>query len=190
MTSVTILWRRLDEPGHEAARLIALDSSWHLTGTAVFAHGGQPCRLDYLIICDSWWRTVSAQVLGWVGAEAIKIDISVDAARRWRLQGAERREVDGCFDVDLNFSPSTNLLPIRRLTLAIGQEAKVRAAWLRFPGLTLEPLEQLYRRLDDVTYRYESAGGRFAVDLQVTAAGFVARYPGFWQAEDIRPPER
>ena len=34
----------------------------------------------------------------------------------------------------------------------------MKAAWLRFPGFTLEPLEQLYRRVDDVIYRYESAG--------------------------------
>ena len=66
--------------------------------------------------------------------------------------------VAGCVDLDLNFSPSTNLLPIRRLNLSVGQEAAVRAAWLRFPSFILEPLEQLYRRVDATTYRYESAG--------------------------------
>lgn len=89
----------------------------------------------------------------------------------------------GCSDLDLNFSPSTNLLPIRRLGLAIGQEMAVRAAWLRFPSFTLEPLEQLYRRIDAATYRYESAGGRFVTELQVNAAGFVTHYPDFWQVE-------
>lgn len=89
----------------------------------------------------------------------------------------------GCIDLDLNFSPSTNLLPIRRLGLAIGQEAVARAAWLRFPSFTLEPLEHLYRRIDATTYRYESAGGRFVTELQVNAAGFVTYYPNFWQVE-------
>lgn len=73
----------------------------------------------------------------------------------------------------LNFSPSTNLLPIRRLNLAIGQGAAVRAAWLRFPSFTLEPLEQVYRRIDPTTYRYESAGGRFVAELQVNDSGLV-----------------
>ena len=89
----------------------------------------------------------------------------------------------GCIDLDLGFSPSTNLLPIRRLGLAIGQEAKVQAAWLGFPSFTLEPLDQLYRRMDVATYHYESAGGRFVTELQVNVAGFVTRYPDFWQVE-------
>jgi len=37
----------------------------------------------------------------------------------------------------------------------------VTAAWLRFPDFTIEPLKQLYRRIDVSTYWYENAGGRF-----------------------------
>jgi len=91
--------------------------------------------------------------------------------------------VAGCIDLDLNFSPSTNLLPIRRLSLTVGEEASVRAAWLRFPSFTLEPLEQIYRRTGATTYVYESAGGRFVRELIVNEAGFVTLYPGIWQAE-------
>ena len=106
-----------------------------------------------------------------------------DAERRWRLDGAERPEVEGCLDIDLNFSPSTNLLPIRRLDLAVGEQASVRAAWLRFPSFSLEPLQQRYHRLDGGLYRYESGGGRFTADLLVDESGFVTRYPGVWEAE-------
>lgn len=183
MTDATVLWRRLDRPGHESARLFFEDPHWRLSGAAVLIHERQPCRLDYLVVCDAGWRTVSGRVAGWVGNERIAIEVAVDAARRWWLNGAERPEVAGCADLDLNFSPSTNLLPIRRLALAVGREAKVRAAWLRFPGFALEPLEQVYRRTGAATYRYESAGGRFVTDLEVDPAGFVTRYPGFWEVE-------
>jgi hypothetical protein len=67
--------------------------------------------------------------------------------------------------------------------LAVGQEARVQAAWLRFPGFTLEPLEQLYQRIEATTYHYESASGRFVTDIQVNETGFVTRYPNIWQAE-------
>jgi len=179
----SILWRRLDRSGHESARLDSRDSGWHLRGTAVFAHDQQPCRLDYLVVCDGQWRTLSGWVAGWVGNEAVEIELSVDSACRWRLNGKDCPDVTGCVDLDLNFSPSTNLLPIRRLGVAVGQEATVRAAWLRFPSFTLKPLEQRYRRIDQATYRYESGGGRFVAELTVNEAGLVTLYPGFCQAE-------
>jgi hypothetical protein len=91
--------------------------------------------------------------------------------------------VRGCVDIDLGFSPATNLLPIRRLALNIGKEAEVRAAWLSFPALTFEVLPQVYRRVGETTYRYESGGGTFVRELQVNAVGFVTSYPGLWQAE-------
>lgn len=89
----------------------------------------------------------------------------------------------GCLDLDLNFSPSTNLLPIRRLALAPGQSAEVKAAWLRFPSFTLEPFEQVYRHTAASTYWYELADGEFVRELTVNAAGFVTSYPDFWILE-------
>ncbi len=183
MTGGVILWRRLDRPGHEAARLDPENGMWRLRGTAVFAQEGQGCRLDYEVLCDGRWRSLSARVEGWVGSETVAVELASSREGRWRLNGADQAQVDGCVDLDLNFSPSTNLLPIRRLNLAVGAEASVRAAWLRFPGFRLEPLEQLYRRTGDRAYRYESAGGRFTADLEVDGAGFVLRYPGVWEFE-------
>ena len=183
MTGHSILWGRLDEPGHESARLIRWGSGWRLTGTAVFAHGSRPCRLEYQVDCDAGWQTLSGKVEGWVGEIIVGMEISVDRQRRWRMNGVECPAVVGCTDLDLNFSPSTNLLPIRRLGLTAGQGAEVRAAWLRFPGFTLEPLEQYYARIDEGLYRYESAGGGFVTELKVSEEGFVTDYPCFWGQE-------
>jgi hypothetical protein len=113
----------------------------------------------------------------------VSIDISVDGARRWRLDGIERQAVAGCFDLDLSFSPSTNLLPIRRLQLAVGEKTEVKAAWLRFPEFTLEPLNQSYRRIAAAAYWYEADGGRFITELAVNESGFVTSYPNFWEIE-------
>jgi hypothetical protein len=94
-------------------------------------------------------------------------------------------EVDGCVDIDLNFSPSTNLLPIRRLRLDVGDEVSARAAWLRFPDFRLEPLDQSYRRDAGGVYRYESRAGKFVAELSVNEAGFVTGYPDLWVIEAI-----
>jgi hypothetical protein len=143
--------------------------------------------LDYVVVCDEGWKTLSGRVTGWLGTELVEVEVTNEAGR-WRLNGVDSPAVAGCVDLDLNFSPSTNLLPIRRLGLAIGAEASVRAAWLRFPSFALEPLDQLYRRTGDATYRYESAAGAFVRDLRVNAAGFVTDYPGFWRPEGAAEP--
>lgn len=192
MRDGSILWRRLDQPGHDAARLVPQSPGWHLTGTAVFVSDERPCCLHYLVVCGPDWQTRSGRVTGWIGDAVVEVEVMADAGR-WRVNGDEWPDVSGYVDLDLNFSPSTNLLPIRRLGLAVGAEAPVRAAWLRFPSFALEPLDQRYRRTGEACYRYESAGGVFVRDLQVNAAGFVTEYPGFWQVEGAvesgdRPP--
>jgi uncharacterized protein len=182
----SILWRRLDRPGHEAARLRPVDLLlWQLDGASVFEYEGQSCRLNYVIACDQSWTTVSADVTGWVGKREVDVRIRVLEPGVWQLNGADCPQVNGCKDVDLNFSPSTNLLPIRRLNLSVGEGAKVRAAWLRFPTFTLEPLEQVYQRASEQSYRYESGGGKFVADLRVDRSGFVVEYGNFWSAESI-----
>jgi len=181
--AAAILWRRVDRPGHESARVSPGAAGWELAGTAVFAHEGKACGFNYTIACDREWRTKSADVVGWLGADAVRVNALVGEDGRWRVDGVDIPEIAGCVDVDLNFSPSTNLLPIRRLDLAVGEEKEVRAAWLRFPSFRFEPLEQTYRRLAESRYVYRSAGGRFERELDVDGNGFVLRYPGFWEVE-------
>lgn len=183
MTSAAIVWRILDDPGHEACRLESDASGWQITGAAVFSYEQQPCHLSYTIHCDAAWQTQSVAVHGWVGSRTVAIEISADAERRWQLNGRACQAVEGCFDIDLNFSPSTNMLPLRRLSPAIGQEIEVRAAWLRFPSFELEPLPQSYRRLDDANYHYESNGGSFVTTITFHESGLVAHYPNGWQVE-------
>ena len=178
-----ILWRRLDMPGHEVAELTALTTGWRLSGVAVLAHEGRPCRMAYDIECDAAWHTRRATIRGHVGGVPAHLDLACDAAGAWTANGAAVPALLGCIDVDLGFSPSTNLLPIRRLELAVGAHSPVRAAWVRFPELGLAVLEQVYTRTGPASYRYESAGGSFRRELTVNADGFVLDYPDFWRVE-------
>lgn len=179
-TDSSVLWRRVDQAGHDCARLSESVIGLVIHGTSVFAESGRPCRLDYRVMCDLEWRTVAARVTGWIGTSEIKLKISVNAAREWMLNGQACPDLDGCHDLDLSFTPATNLLPIRREHLAVGARAAVRAAWLRFPELTLEPLDQVYERIAESSYRYGSNNGTFVTQLETNPCGFVVDYPGLW----------
>ena len=180
-----ILWRRLDIPGHEVAELASDRSGYELSGVALLAHEGRPCRLDYHIMCDATWQTRAVRIRGHLNGVAKALDLTRSPEDAWHANGALTPLLQDCMDVDLGFSPVTNLLPIRRLNLAIGGSAPVRAAWVRFPELTLEVLEQVYTRLGERTYLYESAGGAFRRELSVNPSGFVLEYPDFWRAEAV-----
>ena len=87
--------------------------------------------------------------------------------------------------MDLGFTPATNTLPLRRLGLAVGESAAVRSAWLRFPELRHEPLEQTYTREAARTFRYRAIvdGEPFVARLDIDAFGRVTRYEGLWEME-------
>jgi hypothetical protein len=179
----SILWCGFVLPGHEFCQLFSKDSKWHLKGTSVFSHDGMPCQMVYLVICIQGWHTISAGVEGWVGEARIIVQIRTDSNQKWWLNRIEVPELMGCMDLDFNFSPATNTIPICRLNLAVGETDDINAAWLRFPGFTLEPLTQRYHRLAGKLYRYESGNGMFVADLLVNHAGFVIDYPGIWEAQ-------
>src|SRR3954471_15098424 len=146
MTVASILWTRLDTPGHDACRLMEQHGGWALEGTAVFVKNGMPARLDYQIDCDASWRTRRGRVRGWIGARSLDLDIARTPAGGWTLNGDEVLRSSDCVDLDLGFTPATNLIALRRLDLPISQRMATRAAWLDEGSARLDVLEQVYER--------------------------------------------
>jgi len=179
----SIAWRRLDSPGYEVATIVPAGDGWRVEGVAVLVESGRPCRLEYDVDCDAQWTTRRCVIRGFIGERRAHLDVVRDSTGRWSIGGIEVPALKDCDDIDLGFSPSTNLLPIRRLALPVGAQAIVRAAWIRFPELTAEVLVQTYTHVSADRYLYESAGGTFRRELQVDAFGCVLDYPGLWRAE-------
>ena len=118
-----------------------------------------------------------------IGSHPVEFKVLRTAACVWTLNGSVVHGLDNCLDLDLGFTPATNLLQLRRAALAVGQGADVPVAWLDVSAGTLEVLHQRYERRSETTYWYESPKFDYAGLLEVDAAGFIQRYPGLWQAE-------
>lgn len=183
----TILWRRLDKAGHEAACLAFHTQTWQLVGTAVMEEAGRPCRLDYAVVCDAEWRTLWARVAGFWGLEQVSIRIVVDPSGIWRLNGKPQPALFGCVDVSFNFTPATTLYPIRRLKLAIGEEARIRIARICVPRHSVEAVEQVYKRIEERKWFHETGDGAFNAIFDVDDMGLVLKYGKNWQAEGRYP---
>ena len=183
MTHVeSILWRRLDRPGHDICRLVGTENGWRLHGTSVFLHEAGPAQLTYDVRADSRWHTRHAQLDGRVDDQAVRIRVR-RLRSSWEVNGDVSDTARQCLDLDLGFTPATNLLQLRRIALEIGEAAEVQAAWLDVPAGSLEVLTQRYERRTATTYWYEAPRFEYAALLEVSTAGFPRRYPGLWEEE-------
>lgn len=115
-----------------------MDSGWRLDGAAVFRHHGLQARLGYRVACDAEWRTLDSFVQGWVGAQDIDLRVGRTPDGVWALNGNFVPHLEGCLDLDLGFTPATNLFQLRRIARQIGQAATVPVAWLDVPAGGLE----------------------------------------------------
>ena len=175
MSTRRVAWRRSDEvQTDEHCTLTQRDTGLSLVGTVLGAEDGAPVRIEYRVLTDADGMTTAAHVRDLRGFEQRTLTLERDAKGNWTVDGAKVRGLKGATDVDLGCSPSTNTLPIRRLHLGVGASKTIKAAWVRFPELTVVKADQTYTRLDEFTYRY--ASGDFEAELTVDDENLVAAY--------------
>ncbi len=179
----TARWRALDREGEDICRLSRTDAGWLLVGHARFRDGDGSAALDYVIRCNLAWRTLSADVAGLHQGLEVNLRVLCKGGN-WTLNDEAQPQVDGATDIDLSFTPATNLMPLRRLADIEARMLPVRAAWLRYPQAELAPLDQTYRQTgltDIVAYSAEQTG--FSTRFGVDPSGFVTFYPDHWEGE-------
>jgi uncharacterized protein len=179
--TAAFFWRRLDHPGHDSCRLFKVQKGWRLIGAAVFSDNSRPCHLQYEVVTDAAWKSRRARVVGFVGNRAVELRVRVTRGLHWAVNGVEQRNVSGCIDIDLGFTPATNLIALRRLALKIGQRAEASAAYLAFPKMRFERLPQTYHRMSRTQYGYEAPSFGYSGTLTVSPFGAVVRYPGLFE---------
>lgn len=176
----SMVWRRLDVPGQDACDLLLTDHGYRLRGHAWFGQDAEAASLEYSVDADRSWHSLGATVSGTSGGVPVELSIA-RAGDDWEINGVLMPAAGGAIDLDLAFSPSTNLIAIRRLDLAIGGYGVSSAAWLDSDTWKLHRLMQRYTRRDDREYWYESPEHGYASILEVTPEGFVRDYPGLWE---------
>ena len=175
MTTRRVAWRRSDEvQTDEHCTLTQRDTGLSLVGTILGAEDGAPVRIEYRVLTDADGLTTAAHVRDLRGFEQRTLTLERDAKGNWTVDGAKVRGLKGATDVDLGCSPSTNTLPIRRLRIGVGASKTIKAAWVRFPELTVVKADQTYTRIDEFTYRY--ASGDFEAELTIDDEDLVAAY--------------
>jgi uncharacterized protein len=174
-------WQDWSDKGIEHTVVTCAQKSNSADGVVIVAAEGQHFAVRYQIRCDSSWTLEHAcvQIVG----EQRKVEFVSDGRGKWTdASGSPLPALDGAIDIDLSVSPFTNTLPIRRLQLAKGSSAEIRAVYLHFPDLAIVRDPQRYTCLEPLRrYRYESLDSDFVREIEVDKDGLVLTYPGLFK---------
>jgi uncharacterized protein len=189
----TILWQRSvfppqdDTASTEQCELIEVPGGHRLSGLVLTVAHEHPIHIVYQVDVDERWHTRSVRATKFGLGSPRSMDLDSNGAGTWFAGGLPAPALEDCLDVDLEWTPATNTLPIRRLGLEVGGLAGIAAAWVRFDDFSIERLDQVYERLDAETWRYRSAD--YSADLKVDSEGLVLDYEDVWRAVAHSDPE-
>jgi hypothetical protein len=144
----TVVWRGLDEPRMELARVDVDGGALRATGTQI----GVAYELRYEL-----------------EAESLRLEVVGER----RLEVA----LDGLDFFDLGNSPLFNSLPVLRDGLLEGSDAREYVMrWVSVPDLEVHEQRQRYEPSGGGVVRFRS--GSFVADIEFDADGLVRRYEG------------
>ena len=165
----TARWQRWDHDGDETLTLRWENEGWTATGEV-----GREA-VTYVVRLSSTWQV--RQFLLFRDLEDPDLWLATDGTARWgEMNGAHRVELDGCYDIDLEITPFTNSLPIRRLPLLVGDSADVRVVTVDVETLAVEVVNHRYKRLD--THRWRFGQGDDSTEFDVDEHGLLLDVPG------------
>jgi hypothetical protein len=115
-----------------------------------------------------------------------RLELSLITPTEQRSLSFDRRELGDLLDIDIEFSPLTNTMPILRSGLHERDGAQdFEMAWISVPGLTLERSPQRYEHVRPGVVRFLSLDGDFRAEIELDSDGLAIRYPRI--AERISP---
>jgi uncharacterized protein len=112
-----------------------------------------------------------------------EISLKSDGLGKWFDDlGNTINDLNGAFDVDIEATPFTNTLPIRRLNLKEKQREEIIVVYITVPRLSIFVDRQRYTCLiPNKRYRFEQVNTEFVQDIEVDKYGLVLVYPNLFK---------
>ncbi len=180
----TIRWSAWEgcEAGLEQADIRPSDGGHAISGVVIGRTDETKFGLHYRLKVDSSWHTKAVHVRTTSGQV---LELESNGHGGWTENGKQRPDLQGCIDVDIQATPLTNTLPIRRLGWTTGQATDIRLCYIAVPDLTVSAQDQRYTAFTPGSlYRFESLKNGFTSDLPVDEDGFIRDYPELFRRLD------
>ncbi len=166
----TARWRTWDHDHLETLTLRWENEGWTATGEV-----GREA-ITYVVRLSAMWQI--RQFLLFRDLDEPDLWLGADGSGRWgEMNGAHRHDLAGCTDIDLTITPFTTSVPIRRLSLAVGDGADVTAAMVDVETLGVVPVAQHLERLTARRFRRTILGTGEIIEFDVDEYGLVHDAP-------------
>jgi uncharacterized protein len=202
-----LIWTGVEEWLTESAAVELGEGGLRATGTQLRADP-LPFRVDYRLDATDGFVTRELDATsvgeGWRRTLALRHD----GSGAWRAEVDDEGEVPGgrwdgalpdlpeALDIDLEFSPLTNTMPILRHRFHQGGSGDFLMAFVPGPSLRIEASRQRYEHVRETpagaVVRFVSLDSGFTADLELDADGLLAFYPRLARrvaAGEMTPPE-
>lgn len=175
-----LIWQHLDTAGWEHVRVSDDHPGWNVFDSIlVREHQSQILRGGYTLVTDKNWRTLELRLMVETAPGSMEgIHLLTEGDGKWTDANENPMpELDGCLDVDIQWSPLTNSLPVNRIPLEVGAAQEILVAYVSLPELTVKPVKQRYSRTTQTVVGYTSPSLPGGADLVVDQYGLVEHYP-------------
>lgn len=141
---------------------------------------GKFLNVNYQLTINKQWE-IQAVKINFISDTLFNISLRKNEKKQWlNDKGEILSKLKNCTDIDINLTPFTNTLPIKRLNLTVGESKEIEVVYFDLPSNNFSPSKQRYTNLGNGVYKYESLASGFIANLQVDNDGLVLNYPGIW----------
>jgi hypothetical protein len=138
-------------------------------------------KINYEISTTLTWETVYFEINAQLNEQVKNLRLEKAGHGRWLVNGVPAANFKDCIDIDISLTPFTNSLPVNRLDLNIGETKLIHVLYFDVFNWTIQPVQQRYTRVADLTYQYENVPNDFEALVIFDEEGIVVSYPGLFE---------
>lgn len=179
------MWKTLSEIGLEHLVLLKDDEGIAANSVILTMGENMPVRILYNIYCDLDWKVNKFDIQIFDG-EHKNIVLQSDGNGKWITDTGESvKKLEGCIDIDISATPFTNTIPIRRLSLKLGESREIKVVYIDIYKFSITAVNQRYTcvesNINAFKYRYENLNSGFMAEFFVDKDGLVIDYPDIFK---------
>lgn len=138
-----------------------------------------PFAIAYKIELTHEWRVKHVGIYSLLDVHK-KLRLVSDFAGHWF--DADRQQqfaLDGCEFIDINLTPFTNTLPVKRLNLTETPQP-VDTVFIDLPSFQVRRVQHFYSKTGETSYVFQDVTSQVKANIQVGSSGLVNQYEGYF----------